>query len=135
MLSTVAAITSLASVVITGTIAVLTLRQAHSESRNQRSQQYLLAILPRRLDALESTWRMVFDLEVGESLSQARIGELVKHSVWLPDLIRDELIGLFAHPDQITSQGVSQMRRKLLEASGTHQIDALRVSLVDTPNG
>jgi hypothetical protein len=131
MLILIGAVTGLASVVITGAIAVLTLYQAHSESKSQRSQQYLLTILPRRLDALESIWRMVYELEAGESPSQMTISQLIEHSIWLPDVMRDEVIGLFVHPEEITKQDISGIRRKLLEASGSNQIDSLRSSLMD----
>jgi hypothetical protein len=131
MVSILAAITSLVSVITAGLVAVFSLRQTRSESRSQRSQQYLISILPRRLDALENTWRMVFDLEAGESLTSTRISQLVQYSIWLPESIRDQLIGLFSHPDQITNDQVSRVRNELLLSSGAQQIDILRANLVE----
>lgn len=131
MVALFGAIAGLVSVVATGTIAILTLRQTGAESRAQRSQQYLFSILPRRLDALESTWRMIFELEAGMQLSQDRISQLVEFSIWLPVKVRDELIRSVARPDRITTERVSAIRDELLESSGAQLIDVLQARLLD----
>src|SRR5690242_3105670 len=94
----IGAITSCISVIVAGSIAVLTLRQSRVESKSERAHRYTLEILPRRLDALESTWRMIFELEAGVSLSQDRIDQLIQTSIWLPSHIRDSLITLLIDP-------------------------------------
>jgi hypothetical protein len=131
MIALLGAIASLVSVLATGTIALLTLRQASVNSRAQRSQQYLFSILPRRLDALESTWRMIFELEAGIKLSQDRLSQLVEFSIWLPAKLRDELIRSAARPDTITTERVSVIRDELLKSSGAPLIDVLQAKLLD----
>lgn len=130
MLALLAAIASLASVLVTGGIAFLTLRQTGAESRAQRSQQYLFSILPRRLNAIENTWRMIFELEAGMQLSSDRISQLVECSIWLPAKARDELVRSAARPDTITTERVKAIRDELLKSSGAPLIDALQAKLI-----
>ena len=133
-LSLLSAITALASVIVTGSIAVFTLQRSHKEANSQRRQQYLLAILPRRLDALENTWRMTYELESGMQLTQERSSQLVDASIWLPRDLKDELITVIAHPDKLATQRLSSIRRQLEDASGAPHIDALQSTLIEVPS-
>jgi hypothetical protein len=121
---------SLVSVAVTGLIAVLTLRRTYKESVNQRSHQFLLAVLPRRLDALENTWRMIFELESGTPLTPEGTNQLVAASIWLPKSVKEEVIKAVTHPSKMTAQQVSDIRNKLEYLSGVPQIDALQESLI-----
>src|SRR5262245_4901233 len=88
----------LASVLASGVIAVLSLRQSRHEHSTRLSHEFLLAALPRRLDAFEKTWRVLYDLESGQRLPPDRIAELVECSIWLPSDIVGSVIPLIAEP-------------------------------------
>jgi len=121
-------------VAVTGLVAILSLRQAHAESNSQRSHEFLLTILPRQLDALESAWRMIFELESGMTLDQEHINLIVEASIWLPRDLRNEIISLITHPEELSAQRVSDIRRRLEDSSGAPKIDALRSVLIEVPS-
>lgn len=132
-LNLLGALTGLVSVIVTGLVAFLTLQRAHKDASSRRSHEFLLAILPRRLNAFENTWRMIFELESGTLLTPEYTKQLVEVSIWLPRDLRDELITVIAHPDKLTAPRVSSIRRQLEDSSGAAQIDALQSKLIEVP--
>jgi hypothetical protein len=133
-LSIVTGLTGLMSVLATGFIAFVTLRRSSSAADRQHSQEFLLAVLPRRLDAIESIWRTLFQLESGAELTQELTDQVVRASIWLPGDLRRELIGLMVRPDAITSAEISSLRKQLEMSSGATQIDALQLALIKSPS-
>lgn len=125
-------ITSLVSVIVSGAIALFTIRHAAAESRLRRVQEFALAVLPRRLDAIQTSWALLFDLESGKAIDPARANSFVEASVWLPEKIRSGLTELLANPDAVTAERSAELRDDLEEASGSPLIGISHVSLAET---
>ena len=75
------AIASLVAVLVSGTVALVTLRSSQREAAATRSQEFLMALLPRRVEAFEEVWRALYLAEGGSPLSEQQRDRVVE-----PDL-------------------------------------------------
>ena len=64
-------VTALVSVVLSATLAFVTTRTNIDLAKKKGISELALAILPRRLDALELTWSRLFDIESRGHISTA----------------------------------------------------------------
>lgn len=130
----ISAITALVSVLLSGTITAITLRRTRRESEDRRRHEYLMGILPRRLDALEMAWQLVFSREAGEELSDDAVSKLVSHSIWLPSGLRQSVTAIATDPTTLpNADQVHTLRLQLSQASGAAALDQLQSHLVERP--
>jgi hypothetical protein len=104
-------------------VALATLRRNRRENEIGRLQQIALAVMPRRLDALEKIWRDLFELQSGKSKDQESLARLVSASMWAPPQLREALLALAADGKQ-SDQSFAGVRRLLLQAAGVEEIDS-----------
>jgi hypothetical protein len=98
------------------------MQRAEREHRESYSRQIALALIPRRLDALETAWRVLFHLQAAESLTSDDINSLVGASMWMPDTTRESVLELLSNNDS-PKEHLAHLRRQLVDATGVAEID------------
>ena len=114
----IAAVTGLVAVVSSFFVAVISMRQADHARRSAEDHEIVLSLQPRRLDALEAAWYVVYEAEAGGPIPDADLRRLIELSIWLPKKIRDGVLRVAAAP-ATAPDDFSQIRQLLVTASGT----------------
>ena len=110
-------------------IAVLSLRQVRQDSRETRAQTESLALIPRRLTAIETLWLELYEIERGQTVDESVIRRIIPAIMWLPPTIRDQFTKLLLdrlHHDnnfEINNQEFLILRQGLLDAAHVASID------------
>lgn len=133
----IAAVTSLVSVLISGTVAILTVRHAASESKRRRVQEFALAVMPRRLESIQMAWLLLFELEASREVPRARADRFIESSIWLPRELRSRLIEVLTRPSILTDEVSGSLRAGLEAASGAILLqqsqDSIATYLAESP--
>lgn len=113
-----------------GTIsAILTYRMARGQSerqvlendKNRRHQLRQLA-MPRRLDASQVVWRLLFKIEQERKLSPQDLDAFIAAQMWLPQDLRTDCLGVLQalhdpRPD-VPADGIAKCRAGLVSLTG-----------------
>lgn len=99
-----------------------------------RSQQVALALLPRRLDALERIWREVFELERAGIVSPGKLDELISATLWVSEDLRESFLSVLLS-DELDVSALRKLRTQLVQASAVTEIDAALRRLASTEEG
>ena len=115
-------VTALVSVVLSATLAFVTTRTNIDLAKKKGISELALAILPRRLDALELTWSRLFDIESRGHISTSELDRVIQASIWLPEYVRDEVLAVFLTTS--SEVDIQRARSLVLEASGISYVEA-----------
>lgn len=115
-------VTALVSVVLSATLAFVTTRTNIDLAKKKGISELALAILPRRLDALELTWSRLFDIESRGHISSSELDRVIQASIWLPEYVRDEVLAVFLTTS--SEVDIQRARSLVLEASGISYVEA-----------
>ena len=115
-------VTALVSVVLSATLAFVTTRTNIDLAKKKGISELALAILPRRLDALELTWSRLFDIESSGHISTSELDRVIQASIWLPEYVRDEVLAVFLTTS--SEVDIQRARSLVLEASGISYVEA-----------
>lgn len=95
--------------------ARLSLSYSAAADRERKNHEYDLLVLERRLNAIETIWQALFEMERSQHLSDAARDEMVRVVVWLPDTASKRVLSVIAEFDEHGSlEGVVEPLRKLL---------------------
>lgn len=126
MVEVLTAVTALVSVVVSGILTIVSFRSASLAARRQHAVEMALAILPRRLDAVEGVWMSLFEKEAGGTLRQERIDGLIRSSVWFPSGLRERVLALLASPGLPDAQEFAAVRLAMMDIAGVSMMDQIR---------
>lgn len=118
----VAGSVGLAAAILSFIVALATMRGARRDSERAQHLQYALSLVPRRLDAFERAWNLLFTLEARGQLTDNEIEAIVGTTLWMPPILRDELLHLLSR-DSTPPGEILRVRAILIAASGAHEID------------
>lgn len=111
-------------------LAFYSIKQTTIDKRDSRAHSLAEQILPRRLDAYETVWARLFELEHSGSLSDQAADQLVAVSVWLPENLRNNLLGLaVSHTTAIDKNQLSEVRHLLLADRVVTNLDIVTTRL------
>ena len=120
------AIASLVAVLVSGTVALVTLRSSQREAAATRSQEFLMALLPRRVEAFEEVWRALYLAEGGSPLSEQQRDRVVERSLWLPEKAGKQVLSLLAQEGLPDSDDTRRVRDALKESSGSTALESIQ---------
>lgn len=110
-------------------MAVLSLRQIRQDNREARAHAQGLALVPRRLNAIETLWLELYEIERGQALDEPRIRRILPAIMWLPPTLRDQFTQLLldrlrnSNSFQISEHDFFVLRQGLLESAHISSID------------
>ncbi len=112
----------LASTILSTLIALYTINKTQLDRQQSRSQDIAIAILPRRLDALQQTWKHLYKFQITNIYSNDYADELIEAAMWLPSNLRQALLSAlrssFANPEQ-----VKRVQSMIIDAAAVSEID------------
>ena len=100
-------------------------REITENERNRTHELKQLAI-PKRLEAAECVWRVLFTLENGLDFNQRDQDDFVVAQMWLPEELRKGCLLLYQkwmhrRDDPEIKSLLNECRRKLIEITGLNQ--------------
>jgi hypothetical protein len=87
----------LTSAVLSFVAAQRSLARAQQDAREQRDHQRRLLVWKRQLDAVETVWLLVFELEASGRMDETAQQKMMKSIVWLPDDAGRDVLALVNH--------------------------------------
>jgi hypothetical protein len=115
-------VTALVSVLASFVVAIFSLWTGTRDKKVAREHEFALSLLPRRLDAFETAWRALYELEQDGEVSETDLNLLIAGSLWLPEEVRDSTVRIAAtkNPD---SAELSRLRKQLAVKSGSRRMN------------
>ncbi|NUK57931.1 hypothetical protein [Streptomyces lunaelactis] len=119
----------LAAALLSFLIARLSLKSQQQQNRDMRAHEELMLLVPRRLQAIETLWLQLYEIERGVPLEDARLAQIISAAMWLPPPLRDQFTNLlvakvYDRPEAIVEdEDFLTLREGLLAAAHVSQID------------
>lgn len=126
------AVTVLISVLMSGLLAWLTLRHSRKESDVRRSHELYLAFLPRRIDAFEKVWKILYDIEASGTLEPQQVDYVVESSLWLPPEVRSVVLQVVIDPQIADAAQLKHARDCIERMSGATRIQEVQAQSLGT---
>lgn len=122
------------STILSFLVARLSLKASQEQSQNSRSHEELMLLVPRRIEAIETLWIELYEIERGAKWEDSRLARIISATMWLPPPLRDQFTELLIDrirdgqnsekPHAIESSIFLKLREGLLEAAQISKIDA-----------
>ncbi|GGR94126.1 hypothetical protein Snoj_55300 [Streptomyces nojiriensis] len=119
----------LAAALLSFLIARISLKSQLEQNRDIRSHEELMLLVPHRIQAIETLWLQLYEIERGVTLEDARLAQIISAAMWLPPLLRDQFIDLLVvkihdRPEIILQdEDFLALREGLLAAAHVSEID------------
>jgi hypothetical protein len=124
------ALIPLASIIVSAVLTIASLSFAFFQASRKSAEDYTLSLLPRRLDAIELFWSLIFQRDSGGSLTDEQLERAIKASLWLPGDIRNGILEAVTSTPVDTSQ-LSRSRKQLLAVGGVEGLDRLQSKSIE----
>jgi hypothetical protein len=131
----VGSLTGLLAVVSSGVVAIVTIRNQASTAAEERAQEFLLALLPRRVEAFERVWTALYTVESGGHLTDGQQETIVASSLWLPTDVRERTLAILADSAVVSHERAAEARRVLQARSGADSLTRIQDYLEATTRG
>jgi hypothetical protein len=88
-----------------------------------------MLLVPRRLQAIETLWLQLYEIERGVPLEDARLAQIISAAMWMPPSLRDKFIDLIVasihdHSNWVVrGEDFLALREGLLSAAHVSDID------------
>lgn len=118
----------LASAILSYRMAQQQLNRQAEESSRTRDHEALLLSRTKRLEAIETLWKHLYDLERGLKYNDENIDSFVRAVMWLPEVARGQSLRILKQHLEGNARGVlsdelKALRERLICATGIERLE------------